>query len=115
MYYIRIEEDNSFSLMQGSDINSNTDHVISDSSYEELVKEISGDGSVIPLKPGKEFKVKDLLGTGDVYTDYLEEYTPAPLPPAPQSELELLQEEVLNQSEMILDMDFRLTSVELGL
>lgn len=37
-----------------------------------------------------------------------------PTPPQP-SQLELLKEEVLQQSESMVDMDFRLTSLELGL
>lgn len=35
--------------------------------------------------------------------------------PQPPSEMDLLKEEVLQQSEAMVDMDFRLTSLELGL
>ncbi|WP_404988160.1 hypothetical protein [Clostridium culturomicium] len=35
--------------------------------------------------------------------------------PIPKSDIETLQEEVLQQSELMVDMEFRLTSLELGL
>ncbi len=48
----------------------------------------------------------------ECFTSAIEPYIPTPELP---SELELLQEEVLNQSEMMLDLEFRMTTLELGL
>lgn len=62
---------------------------------------------------GKQFRLK-ANPIGNTLFDYIEEYTLECIPCEPTEE-ELLKEEVLNQSEMMLEMDFRLTSVELGL
>ena len=74
---------------------------------------------------GKQFRVIDVSGVelynDDVSTkkmglfDYIEEYEPEPAPPSPPTELELLQEEVLQQSEYMVEMDYRLMNLELGL
>ena len=48
----------------------------------------------------------------DCFISVVDPFIPKPQPP---TELELLKEEVLLQSEIMLDMDFRMTSLELGL
>lgn len=63
---------------------------------------------------GKQFRLKD-MATGTTLFDFIEEYTPEPGPPAPPTEIELLQEEVLEQSEYMVEMDYRLINLELGL
>ena len=64
---------------------------------------------------GKQFRVKK-QATGSRLFDYIEEYIPEfNIEPQPPSEIDLLKEEVLQQSEATLDLDFRLTSLELGL
>lgn len=62
---------------------------------------------------GKQFRVK-ANPIGSTLFDYIEEYTFECIPCEPTEE-ELLKEEVLNQSEMMLEMDFRMTNLELGL
>ena len=106
-YYLRILEDGfTFLLVGFHDKNDflDSDIPISEKDYLKWNEECSF----------KQFRVK-ANPIGSTLFDYIEEYTPEPLPPVPPSDMELLQEEVLNQSEMILEMDFRLTSIELGL
>lgn len=62
---------------------------------------------------GKQFKIKE-IPTGNTLFDYVEEYTPQATE-KPVSEIELLKEEILIQSETMVDLDFRLTTLELGL
>ena len=105
-YYIRIYNDTfSFVVDDIHTINPTTDYEITPEDYDKFFELQS---------EGKQFRVKSIT-TGESLFDLIEEYTPEPLPPQPASELELLQEEVLNQSEMMLDMDYRMTSLELGL
>ncbi len=105
-YYVRVQEDNFGFVVDGiHTIDEATDHEITPEDYDRFF-ELQGEG--------KQFRIKD-IATGESLFDLIEEYTPEPLPQQPASELELLQEEVLNQSEMMLDMDYRMTSLELGL
>lgn len=105
-YYLRIQEQKFGFIVEGiHDIDETIDHKVSNEDYKTFFELQS---------EGKQFRVKD-VPTGEGLFDLIEEYVPEPLPPAPPSDMELLQEEVLNQSEMILEMDFRLTSIELGL
>ena len=106
-YYLRILEDEfTFLLVGFHDKNDflDSDIPISEKDYLKWNEECSF----------KQFRVRK-VPTGNTLFDYIEEYTPEALPPGPKSEIELLQEEVLNQSEMMLDMDFRMTNLELGL
>lgn len=104
-YYLRIE-DNVFGFVADGiyDILS-TDIEITNEDYNKFFELQS---------QGKQFRLKQ-IPTGNRLFDLIEEYIPEQLLPVQPSELELLQEEVLNQSEMMLDMDFRITSLELGL
>ena len=105
-YYVRIQEDKFGFVVDGiHDILADVDHAITNEDYDRFFELQS---------KGKQFRVKD-VPTGEGLFDLIEEYVPEPLPPVPPSDMELLLEEVLNQSEMILEMDFRLTSIELGL
>lgn len=106
-YYLRILGDEfTFLLVGFHDKNDflDSDIPISEKDYLKWNEECSF----------KQFRVKE-VATGNTLFDLIEEYIPESLPPAPPSEAELLKEEVLNQSEMMLEMDFRMTSVELGL
>lgn len=68
----------------------------------------------------KSYKIKDinLLNNNVVYAienlDLFEEYIPK-VTERPISEIELLKEEILIQSATMVDLDFRLTTLELGL
>lgn len=105
-YFIRIENDKFVFVVDGiHTIDETIDKAVTQEEYNKFFELQS---------KGKQFRIKD-NPTGTSLFDYIEEYIPEPLPPAPPSELELLQEEVLNQSEMMLDMDYRMTSLELGL
>lgn len=105
-YYVRIQEDKFGFVVEGiHEIDESIDHAVTQEDYDRFF-ELQGEG--------KQFRVKE-VATGTSLFDLVEEYITEPLPPSPPSELELLQEEILNQSEMILDMDFRMTSLELGL
>lgn len=63
---------------------------------------------------GRFFRLKE-TPTGTGLFDYLEEYTREPEPPAPPTEVEILKEESLEQSEYLVEMDYRLMNLELGL
>lgn len=105
-YYIRIENNNfGFVVDDIHTIDEATDHEVTQEEYDKFFELQS---------EGKQLRLKE-VATGERLFDLIEEYTPEPLPPASLSEAELLKEEVLNQSEMMLEMDFRMTSVELGL
>ena len=105
-YYVRIRENKFGFIVEGiHEIDETTDYAVTQEDYDRFFELQS---------KGKQFRVKD-VPTGEGLFDLIDEYVPEPLPPVPPSDMELLQEEVLNQSEMILEMDFRLTSIELGL
>lgn len=105
-YYIRIENNNfGFVVDDIHTIDEATDHKVTQEEYYKFFELQS---------EGKQFRLKE-VATGERLFDYIEEYEPEPLPPAPPTEMKLLQEEVLNQSEMMLEMDYRMTSLELGL
>lgn len=80
--------------------------------------------SDIPIKSEDFMKYIDSMSTtryrlkssptGQELFDYLEEYTPEPGPYIP-TETELLKAEVLEQSEYMVEMDYRLMNLELGL
>lgn len=65
------------------------------------------------LQVTKRFRLKE-TPTGTTLFDYLEEYTPE-IPPVPPTEMELLKVEALEQSEYMVEMDYRLMNLELGL
>ena len=77
---------------------------ISDSDYEVFLNLQS---------QGKQFRVRE-IPQGPGLFDHLEVYDLEPLPILP-TETELLQEQVLQQSEYLVEMDFRLVNMELGL
>lgn len=106
-YYIRINGQEFGFLVDGiHDIDEKIDCEVTQEDYDRFFELQS---------EGKQFRLKE-VATGETLFDLIEEYIPSADNTArPPSQLELLQEEVLNQSEMMLDMDFRLTSVELGL
>ncbi|SCJ09904.1 Uncharacterised protein [uncultured Clostridium sp.] len=62
---------------------------------------------------GKQFRLKE-ISTGNSLFDYIEGYDVECIPCDPTKE-EMLEEEVLLQSEYLLDMEFRMTNLELGL
>lgn len=104
MYYLRIENNN-FSFVSDKVNNIlTTDKAITNKEYNEFFNMQS---------KGKQFRVKEEV-TGTGLFDYIEEYTPEPAPYTP-TELELLQEEALEQSEYMVEMDYRLMNLELGL
>lgn len=104
--YLRVENDKFGFVVDGMhEIDEAIDYEITNEDYDKFFELQSR---------GKQFRLKEVvIGTG--LFDYIEEYEPEPQPPQSPSQLGLLQEEVLVQSEMILDMDFRMTSLELGL
>ncbi|MDU6304741.1 MAG: hypothetical protein E6585_23985 [Serratia marcescens] len=105
-YYLRIQGEKFGFVVEGiHEIDGTIDHELTQEEYNKFF-ELQGEG--------KQFRLKE-NPTGDMLFDYLEEYEPEPLSQGTPSELDLIKEEVLNQSEMILDMDFRMTSLELGL
>lgn len=103
-YYLRIEDNDYGFIVDGIYDILSTDIEITNEDYNKFFELQS---------QGKQFRLKK-IPTGNRLFDLIEEYTQEQLPVQP-SELELLQEEMLNQSEFMLDMDFRITSLELGL
>lgn len=106
-YYLEIIDKNNFGFIKGD------------------TEELQGLGTLVEISindynqfhelnsKGKQFRLK-ANPIGNTLFDYIEEYTLECIPCEPTEE-ELLKEEVLNQSEMMLDMDYRMTSLELGL
>ena len=90
-YYLRIDREKFYFVVEGIHDIKNTD-----------------------ISQGKQFKLKE-IPTGNTLFDYIEEYTSEPGLPSPPTKLELLQEEVLEQSEYMVEMDYRLLNLELGL
>ncbi len=105
--YLRIQDGDFYFILEGMTEVFDSDILLGD---EELVKYFELQSL------GKEFRVKS-IPTGKDLFGIIEEYVPdiPKLPPAPPSETELLKEEALNQSEIMLEMDFRMTNLELGL
>lgn len=68
-------------------------------------------GSLMIFRGVKEDRLYTILDK-DLFKKVIQ---PEDTTPQPPSEMDLLKEEVLQQSESMLDMDFRLTSLELGL
>lgn len=104
-HYLRILKDNKFTfVLAGYNEILETDIPVSEEDFTEYLntKDII-----------KHYRLKGTT-TGTGLFDYLEEYTPEILI-APPTELELLQEEVLEQSEYMVEMDYRLMNLELGL
>lgn len=105
-YFIRIQGEKFGFVVDGiHEIDEVIDYAVEQEEYNKFFELQS---------QGKQFRLKE-DPTGKALFDYIEEYTPDPLPPRPPSQIELLQEEVLNQSEFDLELDFRMTSLELGL
>lgn len=64
---------------------------------------------------GKQFRVKKEATSSRLF-DYIEEYIPKfNIERQTPSDMDLLKEEVLQQSEAMLGMDFRLIRLEIGL
>lgn len=103
-YYLRINANEFGFVIEGINTVLDTDIQISEEEYNTFFNMQS---------QGKQFRVKQ-QATGNSLFDYIEEYIPE-FNIEPPSEIDLLKEEVLQQSESMLDMDFRLTSLELGL
>lgn len=104
-YYLRIENSSFGFVVEGIHKIKDTDIWIP---YEEHVIFLNEQSK------GKQFRLKE-IPTGAGLFDFIEEYTREPGEPSRPTELELLQEEVLGQSEYMVDMDYRLITLELGL
>lgn len=105
-YYVRIQGNTFCFVVNGiHEISKLTDYPIIQDDHDKFF---------ILQREGKQFRPK-AIPTGNTLFDYIEEYTPEPLPPGPPTEMELLQEEVMLQAENQIDLDFRVTSLELGL
>lgn len=104
-YYLRIENESFGFVLEGIHNIRETDIKVIQEEYDNFFELQSN---------GKQFKLKE-EATGTGLFDYIEEYEPEPAPPSPPTELELLQEEVLEQSEYMVEMDYRLMNLELGL
>ena len=102
--YLRIENNSFGFVVKGVHEIASSDIVIVESDYNKFFE---------LQNKGKQFRLK-ANPIGSTLFDYIEEYTLECIPCEPTEE-ELLKEEVLNQSEMMLDMDYRMTSLELGL
>lgn len=106
-YYFEIIDENNFGFIKGD------------------TEELQGLGTLVEISiddynkfhelnsKGKQFRLKE-IPTGNSLFDYIEEYDVECIPCEPTKE-EMLEEEVLLQSEYLLDMEFRMTNLELGL
>lgn len=103
-HYLRIENNTFGFLLRGYNEIKKTDIELTTSEYDKFFE---------LQREGKQFRLKK-TPTGTGLFDYIEEYIPEPVPSTP-TETELLREEVLEQSEYMVEMDYRLMNLELGL
>lgn len=104
-YYLRIEDEGFGFVVEG----------IHDILYSDIPITTEDYNRFFELQSeGKQFRITG-APTGVGLFDYVEEYTPDPGPPLPPSRIELLQEQVLQQSEYMMELDYKLVNIELGL
>ena len=101
-YYLRIDGNTFGFVLEGIHTITKEDIEISNEDYNTFFENQSN-GIQYRLKE-TPLKSKGLFG-------YLEEYTPEPLPYTPSEE----EEQVLDQLEYLMELDLRLTNLELGL
>lgn len=115
-YYLRIQEEKFGFVVEGIHEIKENDISITQEEYDKFF-ELQSQGKQFRVIEGWDVEIYDDPDTifSKGLFDYIEEYTPEPLPPGPPTEMELLQEEVMLQAENQIDLDFRVTSLELGL
>lgn len=103
-YYLRIEGDSfGFVTTENHEI-LETDIKITSEDYEEFFNLQTN---------GVEFKLRQ-EPIGNTLFDYIEEYDSTQNISFTPNKLEMLEEQLLQQSEYMVDMEYRLTNLELG-